>query len=99
MYSLKELLKIRPNEDKDKYNEIVRRIFSNLLTPNNFPEMGNENSSIEYLVTFTNVPFPEKEILGLKIMKQLINWEWGMKALFNSSQSVSYILSRQHKDK
>lgn len=69
------------------------------MTPNNLPNMGQEYSSIEYLVNVTNVPFEDFEILGLKVMKQLINWEWGMKTIYNHSVSVAYLLNRQHKFK
>jgi hypothetical protein len=33
LVSLKELLKLKNEEDREKYNEIVRRIFSNITTP------------------------------------------------------------------
>lgn len=61
--------------------------------------MGNENTVIEHLVRETDTPFEEVEILGLKVMKQLINWEWGMRALYANPKAVSYILKRTPKSK
>lgn len=40
MNSLKELLKIKAEDDKDRYNEIIRRLFSNITTPYKMPDMG-----------------------------------------------------------
>jgi hypothetical protein len=38
--SLRELLKIKSAEERETYNEIVRRIFSNIKSAKNFPNMG-----------------------------------------------------------
>ena len=56
-------------------------------------------ASVEYLVKNTDVPFEEMELLGLKVMKQLLNWEWGMKALFSNSVAIAYLLTRVPKTK
>jgi hypothetical protein len=43
LVSLKELLKPpKTEEEKEKVNEIVRRLFSNLTSYQKFPDMGNE---------------------------------------------------------
>ena len=97
--ALKELLKVKDEETKDKYNEVIRRIFSNISKPNNFPELGSEYESVTYLLSVTDVPFEDQERLGLKVMKNLIRWEWGMKALYSHPKAVSYIVSRQQKSK
>lgn len=72
LVSLKELLKPpKPysEEEINKYNEIIRRLFSNLSTPMNFPDLGNEMQSVEYLVKVTDVPFEEIQKTGLKVFK------------------------------
>ncbi len=56
--------------------------------------MGSELNSIEYLVKTTDVPFEDIEKSGLGVIKKLLNWEWGMRALFSSSMAVSYLLNR-----
>jgi hypothetical protein len=56
--------------------------------------MGNEQASVEYLVKNADVPFEEQERAGLKVIKKLLNWEWGMRALYGNAMAVSYILSR-----
>jgi len=51
MASLKQLLKVPKDlQLKEQVNEIVRRLFSNLTSPGKFPDMGNENQSVELLV-------------------------------------------------
>jgi hypothetical protein len=66
LVSLRELLKAPKDlEEKEKVNEIVRRLFSNLTSSLRFPEMGNEMQSIEYLIKTTDVPFEELERPGL----------------------------------
>jgi len=97
--ALKELLKVKDEETKDKCNEVVRRVFGNITKPNNFPELGNEYESVAYLLGVTDVPFEDQEKLGLKVMKNLIKWEWGMRALYSHPKAVSYIVSRHHKSK
>ena len=56
--------------------------------------MGSENASIDYLIKTTDVPFEEVEREGLRVIKKLLNWEWGMRALFGNSSSVNYLLNR-----
>lgn len=95
LVGLRELLKAPKNDDeREKVNEIVRRLFSNLTSPQKFPDMGNENASVEFLVKITDVPFEEVERVGLKVLKKLLNWEWGMRALFSNSLAVNYLLNR-----
>ena len=93
--SLKELLKSpKIEEEREKCNEIVRRLFSNITTPHMFPDMGSEHQSVEYLVKYSDVPFEDMERLGLATIKHLIGWEWGMRAFFGNSIGVGYILNR-----
>jgi len=95
LVSLRQLLKHpKTEEEREKINEIVRRLFSNLTSHQKFPDMGNELNSIEYLVKATDVPFDGIERAGLAVIKKLLNWEWGMRALFSSSMAVSYLLNR-----
>ncbi len=102
LVGLKELLKNpKTEEEREKINEIVRRLFSNITSPQKFPDMGNENSSIDHLIKVTDVPFEEVEREGIKVIKKLLNWEWGMRALFGNSLAVNYLLNRggAHKPK
>lgn len=101
MVSLTSLLKMPKDlEQRDKCNEIVRRLWSNLTSPTKFPDYGIEHQSVEYLVKNADVPFEDLERTGLKVIKQLITWEWGMRSFYGSSLAVSYILNRgAHKAK
>ncbi len=46
------------------------------------------------MVKTTDVPFEDIERSGLKVIKNLLHWEWGMRALYSSSLAVSYLLNR-----
>ena len=52
MASLKSLLE--PSEDP-KHSEIVRRLFSNLRSPNGFPNPGKDSVSVEWLIKQTEL--------------------------------------------
>jgi hypothetical protein len=95
LVSLKQLVKPpKTLEDREKVRELVRRLFSNFTSPSKLPDLGNEQQAIEYLIKVTDVPFEDMEKTGLAVIKQLINWEWGMRALYGNSQAISYILNR-----
>lgn len=100
LVSLRELLKApKTDSDREQFNEIVRRLFSNLTSHMKFPDMGNEQASIEYLVKTADVPFEEEELASLKVIKKLLNWEWGVRALYGNSMALAYILNRGGKAK
>lgn len=40
------------------------------------------------------MPFESGETLGLKVLKSLIKWDWGMRAVYANSKAVQYILGR-----
>lgn len=61
--------------------------------------MGSEQASIEYLVKNADVPFEGEEKACLKVIKKLINWEWGVRALYGNAMAVAYILNRGGKTK
>lgn len=81
-------------EDDPKYSEMVRRAFSNVLSPQNFPQPGQESKTVDWLLDMMRVPFEEDEILGLKIMKQLCGWDWGVRVLFQNPNFVHYLTER-----
>ena len=95
MVSLRELLKApKDEEERERLNEIIRRLFSNITTHQRFPEMGHEQASVEYIIKASDVPFEEVERTGLQVIKKLLNWEWGMRALYANSMAISYLLNR-----
>ena len=59
MASLKSLLE--PSDDP-KHSEIVRRLWSNLKTPNGFPNPGKDSVSVEWLVQQVEVPYEPEEV-------------------------------------
>jgi hypothetical protein len=99
LVSLKELLKIKPEDDREAYQEIIRRLFGNINTPNNFPDLGDEVKSAEYLVKQSDTPYEDQELIGLKVLRELIKWDWGMRALYGSSLCVNYLINRAPKGK
>ena len=83
LLSLKELLKVKKPEERDKngpYYEIIRRIFGNTKSIHNYPNLGKELDTVEYLIKISDGPFEELELWGLRIMKHLIKWDWGMRS-------------------
>ena len=59
MASLKSLLE--PSDDP-KHSEIVRRLWTNLKTPNGFPNPGKDSVSVEWLVQQVEVPYEPEEV-------------------------------------
>ena len=102
LVSLRSLLRLvgdNKAEQKDKCNEFIRRIFGNISNPANFPELGNENGAIEWLAKITDTPYEDIEKLGQKVMRRLIEWDWGMRALYANTNACKYILSRSLRGK
>lgn len=77
-----------------KYSEMVRRIFSNVLTASNFPQPGLESKTLDWLLDLMRVPFEEDEIHGLKVFEQLCGWDWGIRLLFTNINLVKYLTER-----
>ena len=59
MASLMSLLE--PSDDP-KHSEIVRRLWSNLKTPQGFPNPGKDSVSVEWLVQQVEVPYEPEEL-------------------------------------
>lgn len=77
-----------------KYSEVVRRIFSNLVTPHNFPQQGPEGRTLDWILDGTKVPFEGDELQGCKIMLALTNWDWGLRLLCAHTAAIQYITDR-----
>jgi hypothetical protein len=43
------------------------------------------------LIDATLVPYETDEIVGLNVMLQLCNWEWGARVLFSHERAVKYL--------
>lgn len=83
MTSLRTLLHREKVEKEDpRFTEITRRLFGNITTSENLPDLGKETDSCLALYKWTDVPYEDEELLGLEIMNNLVAWEWGAKALF-----------------
>lgn len=70
---------------------MVRRVFSNVTTPDNFPQPGHESATVSLLLDATLVPYESDEIAGLEVMLQLCNWDWGARVLFSHEKAVKYL--------
>jgi hypothetical protein len=92
--SLISLLEV--TDDKQQ-SEIVHRIFSNLKTPQNFPNIGKDSLSVDYLVKQTDVPFENEELLGLSALINLMGWPWGAQAVLANTAATKYMLLRAPK--
>ena len=91
MGSLVKLLE--PSEDP-AHSEIIRRLFSNLKSPNGFPNPGKDSQSIEWLISQTDVPYEAEELEGLNAIENLIQWQWGLKNFFVNLRAREYLLKR-----
>ena len=92
--SLISLLKF---SDDKQHSEIVHRIFSNIKSPSNFPNIGKDSLSIDYLITQTDVPYEQEEVMGVEALYNLVHWPWGAQAVFANSAAKKYIFSRSPK--
>lgn len=72
----------------------MHRIFSNIKSPSNFPNIGKDSLSIDYLITQTDVPYEQEEVLGVEALYNLVHWPWGAQAVFANSAAKKYIFSR-----
>jgi len=74
MMSLQSLLEF---SDDPRHTEIVRRLFSNITSEQNFPNPGKDSNSINLLVGLTEVPDEPEELNGLGVIQNLLKWQWG----------------------
>jgi hypothetical protein len=74
---------------------MVRRIFSNVTTPDNFPQPGQESATLTLLLEATLVPYETDELAGLEVMLQMCNWDWGTRVLFAHEKAVVYLTTHQ----
>lgn len=59
-----------PEELSERESEIIRMIFSNLTTPEKFPqEFGQISDSVSFMVQLADTPFQEEELLCLRLIK------------------------------
>ena len=89
--SLSSLLEF--SEDS-RHSEIVRRLFSNITTEQNFPNPGKDSSSVNFLIEMTEVPDEQEELIGLQIIRNLVKWPWGFQAFFANERASKYLLVR-----
>ena len=47
----------------------------------------------------TDTPYEDIEKLGQKVMRRLIEWDWGMRALYSNPNALKYILGRSLRGK
>lgn len=78
------------------HQEMVRRIFSNVTSPDNFPNPGHESKSVEWALENARVPFEGEQEAVLLLFQNLTAWEFGIKALFQNPQVVDYLTDRTH---
>lgn len=76
LVALRMLLKIDhlktndENSDSQRISDILQMVFSNICTPQNFPnEFGLVHDAINWLVKIANAPFENEEMLCLRLFK------------------------------
>lgn len=91
---LASLISLLEFSDNKQHNEIVHRLFSNLKSPQTFPNIGKDSLSVNYLIEQTDVPYEAEEYMGLTVLHNLMRWPWGAQALLANTVAVQYIVSR-----
>jgi hypothetical protein len=76
------------------YSETILSIFSNLRTSENYPKLGDEKRTIEYICKYVDMPFENMELTSLELLINLLDWNWGFEALYKQGKFVTYILDR-----
>ena len=61
MWTSPKVSLLEPSDDP-KHSEIVRRLWSNLKTPQGFPNPGKDSVSVEWLVQQVEVPYEPEEL-------------------------------------
>lgn len=100
LIALRQLIKspIRKKDDEvnERESDILRMIFSNIYSPENFPnQFGQIDDSISFLVKMADTPYDNEEFLCLRLFKQLIKHKWGCKAFFLNQKAIKYVLDRK----
>ena len=80
-----------------RHSEIVRRLFSNIITEQNFPNPGKDSTSVDLLIELIDVPDEKEELMGLSIIRNLLKWSWGFQAFFANERARKYLLIRRPK--
>ena len=93
MISLRKLLEKEEPADP-KLEEFTHRLFSNFKTPESMPAMGKDSDSLDHLITMTNCPFDEEQIVGLDILGNLSTFVWGCRAMYANENVRTYIFDR-----
>ena len=77
------------------YTEIVKRLFSNVCTPGNFPQPGKESVTLDWVLENTNLPYEAEEQAGLNLMIALCGWPFGVRLLLANEKTLKYMLERK----
>ena len=94
MSFLASLCSLLEYSEDARHSEIVRRLFSNITTEQNFPNPGKDSSSVNFLIEMTEVPDEKEELMGQAIIRNLLRWPWGFQAFFANERASKYLLIR-----
>mmetsp|Transcript_12906 Transcript_12906/g.17366 ORF Transcript_12906/g.17366 Transcript_12906/m.17366 type:complete len:107 (+) Transcript_12906:1233-1553(+) len=94
MSFLASLCSLLEHSEDPRHSEIVRRLFSNITSEQNFPNPGKDSNSVNLLIELTEVPDEKEELMGLAIIKNLLKWPWGFQAFFANERAGKYLLVR-----
>ena len=83
--SLKGLLAVESVEERDAFSHEVFLLASNVGAPQNHPVPGNLAKCVEDLMYYVDIPFTAMELKTLEVVRALLPWEWGYKALFKET--------------
>lgn len=73
---------------------MIRRIFSNTCSVQNFPQPGLESKTLDWLLEHAKVPVEAEEVQCLKVMLALCSWDWGIRVLCAHDGFIQYLTER-----
>lgn len=79
----------------ERTSDILRMIFSNITSPENFPHgFGQIDDAISLLVHMADTPYDQEEMSCIRLFKQLVKHKWGCKNFFQNQKAIKYALDR-----
>ena len=85
-------------EPEPSLEDVDKLIFSNLRTPQNFPDgFGQIDDSITLVTKFMLTPDESEQVVVLDFLMHLLRHKWACKAFFQNAAAIKMMLERNPK--
>ena len=89
---------LMPTKGSESLTDILKLIFSNLCSPQKFPNgFGAIQESIDLIVKYTQTPETNEHVPTIELMIEMVKHPWLCKACFQNAYFITYALSRNTK--